>query len=194
MEVELEQEKIDLIKKIITSDKKYVDNEDLYDDFFNETYKRSFLIIKTVKNETSLEAYLRKIVTTSIINVLKDSGRVRRAKEGFKNVEEKSLDEVIAPIPENRYSNVDINYDIVDLSDGPEEVIIKKETLQKLLDAIAIAHTNNPAKQYMQLYELRYVKELKQKEIAKELNLSQSEVSKRLLDLIEEVKKAFNKD
>lgn len=193
MEVELEQEKIDLIKKIITSDKKYTDNEDLFDDFFNETCKRSFLVIKTVKNEASLESYLRKIATTSIITVLKDSGRVKRTKEGFTSTEEKSLDE-IAPVKDNEYSNTHINYDIVDLSDGPEEVVIKKEVLQTLLDAVTIAHTNNPTKQYMQLYQLRYVKGLKQQEIAKELNLSQSEVSKRLLELVEEVKKAFNKD
>ena len=192
-EVALEQEQIDLIKKIITSDKKYVDNEDLFDDFFNETYKRSFLIMKSVKNEASLEAYLRKIATTSIINVLKDSGRIRRTNEGFTPVKEKSFDEMVSSSPpQSKYANVDINYDVIDLSDGPEEVIIKKEILQKLIDAVSIAHTNNPAKQYMQLYELRYVKGLKQKQIAGELNLSQGEVSKRLLELIEEVKKAFN--
>lgn len=195
--MELEQEKLDLIKKIIKSDKKYVDNEDLFDDFFNETYKRSFLIMKSVKNEASLEAYLRKIATTSIINVLKDSGRLRRTTEGFTPTKEKSLDEIVSPTPsqpqsQSKYANVDINYDVIDLSDGPEEVVIKKEILQKLMDAVSIAHNNNPAKQYMQLYELRYVKGLKQKQIAEELNLSQGEVSKRLLDLIEEVKKEFN--
>lgn len=192
MEVELEQEKIDLIKKIITSDKKYTDNEDLFEDFFNETCKRSFLVLKTVKNENSLESYLRKIVTTSIINVLKDSGRVRRTKEGFTAVEEKSLDEIV-PILEHESPSTRINYDIIDLSDGPEEVVIKKEILQTLLDAVAITHANNPAKQYMQLYQLRYIKGLKQRDIAQELNLSQSEVSKRLLELVEEVKKVFNK-
>ncbi len=190
--MELEQEKIDLIKKIILSDKKYPDNEDLFEDFFNETYKRSFLIINTVKNEVSLQTYLKKIATTSIINVLKDIGRVRRTREGFVATEEKFIEEV-ALLPNTKYSNVHINYDLVDLSDGPEEVVIKKETLQTLIDAVAIAHTNNPAKQYMQLYQLRYVKGLKQKQIAQELNLSQSEVSKRLLELVEEVKKAFNK-
>ncbi len=190
--MELEQEKIDLIKKIILSDKKYPDNEDLFEDFFNETYKRSFLIINTVKNEVSLQTYLKKIATTSIINVLKDTGRVRRTREGFIATEEKFIEEA-ALLPNTKYSNVHINYDLVDLSDGPEEVVIKKETLQTLIDAVAIAHTNNPAKQYMQLYQLRYVKGLKQKQIAQELNLSQSEVSKRLLELVEEVKKAFNK-
>lgn len=190
--MELEQEKVDLIKKIILSDKKYTDNEDLFDDFFNETYKRSFLVIKTIKNEASLEVYLRKIATTSIINVLKNSGRLRRTGEGFIATEEKSLDEITSE-PENKYSNVHISYDIVDLSDGPEEVVIKKEIQQKLLDTVTIAHNSNPIKQYMQLYQLRYVKGLKQKEIAQELDLSQSEVSKRLLELIEEVKTAFNK-
>lgn len=192
MEVELDQQKIDLIKKVITSDKKYTNNEDLFDDFFNETYKRSFLIIKTVKNESSLEAYLRKIATTSIINVLKNSGRVKRTKEGFVPTEEKFLEEV-SSIPENKYSNVKINYDIVDLKDGPEEIAIKKEILQKLNDALFIAHNANPGKQYLQLYEMRYIKGLKQKEIAEALNLSQSEVSKRLLDLMKEVKTAFSK-
>lgn len=197
--MELEQDKIELIKKIITTDKKYVDNEDLFDDFFNETYKRSFLIMKSVKNEASLEAYLRKIATTSIINVLKDSGRLRRTSEGFTPTKETSFDDLVSPVspqsqsqPQSKYSNVNINYDVIDLSDGPEEVVIKKEILQKLIDAVSIAHANNPAKQYMQLYELRYVKGLKQKQIAEEMNLSQGEVSKRLLELIEEVKKEFN--
>lgn len=191
--MELAQEKIDLIKKIIISNKKYTNNEDLFDDFFNETCKRSFLIMKTIKNESSLEAYLRKIATTSIIEVLKDSGRVRRTQEGFVKTEEKSLEEIIsAAIPENKYSNVQVNYDLIDLSDGPEEVTIKKEILQKLYDAVLVANNLNPAKQYMQLYDLRYVKGLKQKEIAEALNLSQSEVSKRLLELMEEVKNTFN--
>ncbi len=188
--MELEQEKVDLIKKIILSDRKYSDNEDLFDDFFNETYKRSFLVIKTIKNEASLEAYLKKIVTTSIINVLKNSGRVVRTTEGFVPSEEKSLEEITSN-KENKYSGLQISYDIVDLSDTPEEIVIKKEIQQKLYDAITIANNINPAKQYMQLYHLRYVKGLKQKDIAKELNLSQSEVSKRLLELVEEVKTAF---
>lgn len=189
--MELAQEKVDLIKNLIKSDKKYVNNEDLFDDFFNETYKRSFLIVKTVENQSSLESYLKKIVATSMVVVLKDSGRVRRTKEGFVPTKEQSIEEII--LPDSKYSDIQINYDIVDLKDGPEEIVIKKETLQTLMDAIAVAHSANPAKQYMPLYNLRYVKGLKQDEIAKELNLSQSEVSKRLLELMQQVKEAFNR-
>lgn len=190
--MELEQEKLNLIKKIITSDKKYSNNEDLFEDFVNETCKRSFLIMKTVKSDVALEAYLKKIVTTSIVNVLKDSGRVQRTREGFVSSPETSLDEIIS-MPNNKYSNINVNYDLIDLKDGPEEVVIKKEILQALFDAVYISHCLNPTKQYMQLYELRYVKGLKQKQIAEELNLSQSEISKRLLNLMEEVKVAFTK-
>lgn len=195
--MELAKEKVDLIKQIIKSDKKYTNNEDLFDDFFNESYKRSFLIVKTVENESSLAAYLRKIVATSIIVVLKNSGRVVRTKEGFVPTKEQSLEQFTMPeskcSTDNKYSNVQINYDIVDLQDGPEEIVIKKETLQTLIDTVAIVSNNNPAKQYMQLYELRYVKGLKQKQIAEELNLSQSEISKRLLELMENVRDAFNR-
>lgn len=196
--MELAQEKIDLIKKIIKSDKKYIDNEDLFDDFFNEACKRSFLIVKSVNNETSLEAYLKKIVTTSIVTVLKDEGRVRRTREGFVPEKPVYIEEVITEpakevfTPTGKYADIHINYDIVDLKDGPEEIVIKKEILQTLVDAVTVAHSNAPSKQFLQLYELRYVKGFKQKEIAQELNLSQSEVSKRLLELMEEVKTAFN--
>ena len=73
--MELAQDKIDLIEKIIKSDRKFANNEDLYDDFFNETCKRSLLIVKTVTSDVTLEAYLKKIATTSILNVLKNEGR-----------------------------------------------------------------------------------------------------------------------
>jgi len=192
--VELAQQKVDLIKKIIKSDKKYLNNEDLFEDFFNESYKRSFLVAKTVENENALETYLRKIITTSIVVVLKDSGRIQRTSEGFVPVKEEPLEVVSQPIIENKYSNIQVSYDIIDLSEGPEEITIKKETLQTLVDAVKAAHKKNPSKQYLELYDLRYSRGLKQKQIAQELNLSQSEVSKRLLELMEHVKSKFNQD
>lgn len=190
--MELEQEKVDLIKKVILSDKKYMDNEDLFEDFFNETYKRSFLIIKTVSNNSSLEAYLKRIATTSILNVLKDSGRVRRTQSNFVPTKEIPLEISDSETGKN-YSNIQINYDIIDVDENPEDLAINKEILQTLIDAVTIAHHLNPTKQYMELYQLRYVLGLKQKQIAEELNLSQGEVSKRLLELMEEIKVAFTR-
>lgn len=192
--MELAQHKLDLIKKIIKSDKKYINNEDLFEDFFNESCKRSFLVAKTVENDNALEVYLRKIITTSIVVVLKDSGRIQRTSEGFISIKEESLDSAGLPAAENKYSNVQISYDIIDLSEGPEEISIKNETLRTLADTVKAAHKKNPSKQYLELYDLRYIQGLKQKQIAQELNLSQSEISKRLLELMEHVKAKFNQD
>ena len=90
--MELTQDKIDLISKIIKNDRKYSNNEDLYDDFFNETCKRSVGILEAVDSEATLEIYLKRVATTAIINVLKDSGRLRRSRTGYMSTKEVSYD------------------------------------------------------------------------------------------------------
>ena len=90
--MDLTQDKIDLISKIIKNDRKYPNNEDLYDDFFNETCKRSVAILNAIDSESTLEAYLKRVATTSIINVLKNSGRLRRSRSGYMSTKEVSLE------------------------------------------------------------------------------------------------------
>lgn len=189
--MELAQDKIDLIEKIIKSDKKFANNEDLFDDFFNETCKRSFLIVKTVSSDVTLEAYLKKIATTSILNVLKSEGRLRRTRSGYMSTKEAPI-ETVAKQDSLDYSKIEVTYEPVDIEDTPEDLAIKKEILQKIVDTVYEIDTNSPDKNYLKLYDLRFEKGMTQKEIAEELNLSQSEVSKRLFKLMEKVKQAFN--
>lgn len=189
--MELAKDTIDLIEKIIKNDRKYINNEDLYEDFFNETCKRSMLIVKAVSSDATLEAYLKKIATTSILNVLKSEGRLRRTRGGFEATKQVPLQTVIqSTLPD--YSNIKVNYIPVDIQDTPEDLAMKKELLQRILDAVYEVNDENPEKDYLNLYNLRYDKGLTQKEIAQELNLSQSEVSKRLFRLMEKVKQTFN--
>lgn len=187
--MELAQDKIDLISKIIKNDRKFANNEDLYDDFLNETCKRSLLIVKTVTSDSTLEAYLKRIATTSILNVLKSEGRLRRTREGFTPIKNVSL-ETTSSIPD--YSTVQVHYEPVDIQDTPEDVVAKKEILQIIVDTVAEVDSTEPEKNYLKLYYLRYEKGMTQKEIAEELSISQSEVSKRLFRLMEKVKQAFN--
>ena len=189
--MELAQEKIDLIEKIIKSDRKFVNNEDLYHDFFNETCKRSFLIVKTVSSDVTLEAYLKKIATTSILNVLKSEGRLRRTKSGYMSTKEVPIESAVQSSLTD-YSKIEVKYEPVDIQDTPEDLAIKNEILQKIVDTVYEIDESAPDKNYLQLYDLRYEKGMTQKEIAEELNLSQSEVSKRLFKLMEKVKQAFN--
>ena len=191
LNVELAQDKIDLIEKIIKSDRKFANNQDLYDDFFNETCKRSFLIVKTVTSNETLEAYLKKIATTSILNVLKNEGRLRRSKSGYMSTQNVPLESVVeSSIPD--YSKIEVNYGPVVIQDTPEDYAVKKEILQLIVNTVYEIDEQEPDKQYLKLYDLRFEKGMTQKEIAEELSLSQSEVSKRLFKLMEKVKQTFN--
>lgn len=187
--MEFTQDKIDLIERIIKTDRKFANNEDLYDDFFNETCKRSVNIVKTITSDATLEAYLKKIATTSILNVLKDSGRLRRTRAGFTPTGEISLD---AQESFNNYANAKIVYEPADLSSTPEDELLRKEILQHVINSLEKINKAEPDKNYLQIFKLRYDNGMTQKEIAKVLNLSQSEVSKRLFKLMEKVKQAFN--
>lgn len=182
--MEITQDKIGLISRIIKNDRKYPNNEDLYEDFLNESCKRSMSIINAIDSETTLESYLKRVVTTSIINVLKDSGRLRRTKAGYMSTKEVGLNS-----SENvDYSNIVIDFSNVTLPENPEEIVIQKEVLDFVADTIKKIDSESPEKDYLQVYTLRYDKGMTQKEISEELNISQSEVSKRLYKLMEKVK------
>ena len=186
--MELSQEHLGLIEKIIKSDKKFQNNEDLFEDFFNETCKRSLSIVESMDDSDVLEAYLRKVVSTSIIVVLKNMGRIRITHSSYVNNEKEvvSVPQEISPEKKHHF-----NYDFITIRNNPEDIVIEKELLQSVYDSVIIAHSQNAAKQYLQLFELRYVEGKKQAEIAREMNISQSQVSKRLFELMDEVKKAI---
>ena len=183
--MELTQDKIDLISKIIKNDRKYSNNEDLYDDFFNETCKRSVGILEAVDSEATLEIYLKRVATTAIINVLKDSGRLRRSRTGYMSTKEVSYDNTKNDVD---YSDVVINYSNVTLPETPEDIVIQRDFLQFVADTVKKINDEEPDKDYLHIYILRYDKGMTQKEISDEIGISQSEVSKRLFTLMEKVK------
>ena len=90
------------------------------------------------------------------------------------------------------YSKIEVNYEPVAIQDTPEDYAVKKDILQQIVNSIYKVDEDEPDKQYLKLYNLRYEKGMTQKEIAEELSLSQSEVSKRLFKLMEKVKQTFN--
>lgn len=183
--MDLTKDKIDLISRIIKNDRKYPNNEDLYDDFFNETCKRSVGILETVESEITLETYLKRVVTTSIVNVLKDSGRLRRTRSGYMSTKEVAVD-IVESID---YSNVSVNYTNVNIPENPEEIVIQKDFLKFVANTIKDIDLESPDEAYLHIYTLRYDKGMTQKEIAAELGISQSEVSKRLYSLMDKVKR-----
>ncbi len=193
------QQNIDLIAKIIKNDRKYPNNEDLYEDFLNEACQRSAAIFDAVDNAATLEAYLKKVVTSSIIAVLKDSGRLRRTKTGYMSTTEAPLEPAVleavtvAPVTENiDYSSYKVSYGSVEIPKTPEENAIQREILDFVADTVSRIDHDEPEKSYMRLFVYRYDRGMTQAQIANDFGISQSEVCKRLYELIDKVKKILD--
>ena len=199
------QEQRTIIERLVRLNNKYIGNEDLFEDFCSEAYQRSYTLFDNneIKN---FESYLAKVVNTSILTVLRSSGRIRRHSNKSVSTREVLLD----PTPAQQFvreaampvSSVPVAvaepqivnlYNVSDPKNNFEERIVRKDLLQKVVDIVLVAHKNNPNKEYLRIFFLRYVKEKKQREIAEITQLSQSEVSKRLLEIAEIVKSHFNK-
>lgn len=180
-----------LIEKLIKSNSKFTGNEDLLEDFCSETYKRSHTLFESIDIK-NLESYVAKVANTAITSVLKENGRVRRREDKYVSTEEILIDPAPAkPQAFEVFNAHSFVYEIEDPRDSFEEKIVRKDLLQKVVDIVLVAQRNDPSKEFLKIFYLRYVKEMKQKEIAQEINISQSEVSKRLVEISEIVKAHF---
>ena len=194
------QEQRDFIEKLVKSNNKFSGNEDLFDDFCSETYKRSHSLLEDT-DVRAIAGYLAKVTNTAILTVLKENGRVRRRENRYVSTNEvllnplptKTISDTIQTQTQTIVSDIDNNfvYQIADPRDSFEEKIVRKDLLQKIVDIVLAEQKQNPNKEFLKIFYLRYVKEEKQREIAEELNLSQSEISKRLIEISQIVKSHF---
>ncbi len=192
-------EQRELIEKLVKSNNKFKGNEDLIEDFCSETYKRSYSLFDNV-NIKDIENYIAKVANTAILTVLKQNGRVRRRDNKYVSTHEVLINpvpakiqepEIVVKAPEPAVVYEPFVYDIADPRDSFEEKVVRKDLLQKIVDIVLIAQKENPSKEFLKIFYLRYIKELKQKDIAKEVNISQAEVSKRLIEILKIVKSHF---
>ncbi len=196
MGLELDEQR-NLIEKFVRSNIKFNGNEDLLEDFCNEAFQKSYIVFNSNSSVQKIESYVQKVVNTSIISVLKDSGRLKRNTAGrYERHREYPLEEERFSVPETETfqetvvepSSKKYTYDIEDPKIGIEDKLIKKDLLQRIADAVCVVHSDNPGKCYLEIYQARYIRGMKQREISSLLNISQSEVSKRLLELSKLIK------
>lgn len=189
----LVEEQRSLIEKIVRANKNFIGNEDLFEDFCSEAFQKSYMMFNSSSNIQKIESYVSKVVHTSILSVLKNSGRIRRTKEGYIPTKEvKVPDFATQETVKSHILGPEFILDFPDPKDTAEEVLITKDSLQKIADAVCIIHKELPSQSFLDIFYLRYIKGLKQSEIAKNLNLSQSEVSKRLMQLSKLISNFFD--
>ena len=195
------EEQKTLIEKFVRANKNFKGNEDLFDDFCADAMQKSYMIFNSITNAQKVESYINKVVHTSIINVLKNYGRLRREKNGYvatkeikvpdftqepvqKQEQEVYTTNTSSPVIHNE-RNLSAGYvwDFPDPRDSAEDILITKDCLQRIADSVCVIHKEVPSQQFLEIFTLRYIRGMKQTGIAKELGLSQSEVSKRLMRL-----------
>ncbi len=196
-----ENEHHQLVKKMILSNRRYKGNEDLLEDFCSETMKRTYSIIPLLKDEYKINSYVAKVSNSSIIKVLKDSGRLQR-RSGFTTanfvppVYSEPPAAVMpqvheeAPVVMEEHSEEFIEQ-FADSSVDLQQEQINRETLENIATNLHIINSKDPGKQYYLLFKMRYIENMKQKDIADKLYISQGEVSKRLIELSEKLKSAY---
>ena len=252
LKVELVKEHTALIEKLVKSSPKYKGNEDLLEDFCSETYQKSYLILQSVEDINSLEAYMKKVVSSAIMDVLKNNGRVVRSSKGYSSIKEIPIngtknDSIQDVSNDNQAESVElessnliqseqeettfdfdeeldfqqtditdvvndnqteetseiIDYDnsnkhlyenippkisveldtIKDPRDSIEEQIIRKDILENIISMVIQIDKEKPNELFLKIFYLRYFLQKKQREIAQDTELSQAEVSKRLVQL-----------
>ena len=180
----LVEEQRTLIEKVVRANKNYSGNEDLFEDFCSEAFQKSYMMFNSSSNIQKIESYVTKVVHTSILTVLKNSGRVRRAGSGYVATREIVVPEftsevVVKPQP----LGPDFVLDFPDPKETAEEILITKDCLQRISDAVCVINNEMPSQLFLDIFYLRYVQNAKQADIEEALNISQSEVSKRLMQL-----------
>ena len=202
----------ELIESVIRENTKFKGNEELLNLFIEAIYKKSYLIMDAIKDMSRLRRHLLIICDSCMEQVLKEKQKFDEIKI-YKQIEKKQrLEESIVSVKKDivKEENVDeavelerakkniINlkeeiqrsekYDSVDSLIDPLEFCpqkrISEHTLAKLINIVKDIDEKNPQKNYFEIFSLRYIKKFNQGEIAKELKISQIELSKRFVELV----------
>ena len=207
--MELVKDYKEIIRNLVKANPKYSGNEDLLEDFCSETYQKSYLILQSVTDEKSLTAYLKKVVSSAIMDVLKNNGRITRSSSGYKNIKEISISSEAKSVDEettdaDNYNIVENSFDTIqeragavettpklvfelanikDPKESIEEQIIRKDIIENIINMVKQIDAEQPQEMYLKIFYLRYFLNKKQKDIAQETGISQSETSKRLVNL-----------
>ncbi len=189
------ENQVKIIQQLIRNNEKFIGNEDLFEDFTNEAYSKLHVFINSIKDLTKIEGYASKIVNTSMLTVLKHKERLKRINPNFVSIKTTPID--VSNVNEV-IKNSDLKYEdkiIYELIDPRFSYISKtedKELLKSILNSVISINKDYPNEQYLKLYKLRFINKKTQNQISFELNISQDEVSKRLLDLENLVKVYIN--
>ena len=203
-----------LIESVIRESPKFKGNEQLIDLFCEAIYKKSYLVMDAIKDKARLRRHLLIVCDSCMDQIIKEKQKFDEAvlyKQIVKNSnDQKSIVSVKkTPLEETqslhmeyerqKYNQNNIvnlkeeiqrseKYDSSDMLIDPLDFCpqkrISEHTLDKLIQVVKAINSQHPKKRYYEIFTLRYIKHLNQTQIAKEMKISQVELSKRFVELI----------
>jgi len=87
-----------------------------------------------------------------------------------------------------KYDSVDI---LIDPLDFCPQKRVSERTAQKLIQIVKSIDSKFPKKRYYEMFNLRYMKKMNQMDMAREMKISQVELSKRFVELIKLTRENF---
>ena len=202
-----------LIEIVIRESVKFRGNEELIDLFCEAIYKKSYLIMDAIRDTARLKRHLMMICDSCMDQIIREKRkfeetRVYRQIEHNNKLQEEIVQLKKSPLTEKEELEEEFKmhqaaksvvnlkeeiqksekYNSSDMLIDPLEFCpqkrISEHTIEKLIQIIKIIDSKFPKKRYYEIFTLRYIKKLNQTDIAREMKISQVELSKRFVELI----------
>ena len=148
---------------------------------FDETKAPQIKVQETKNFQTVIKSASSK---GSIVSVKKTPLEEERVLE--QQYQKKRAQEEIINLKEEiqrseKYDNVDM---LIDPLEFCPQKKVSKRAVEKFIQIVKIVSEQFPKKRYYDIFNLRYIRGFNQSEIARELRISQAELSKRFVELI----------
>jgi len=192
-----------LIESVIRENPKFKGHEYLIDKFCDAIYKKSYLLIDAIRDMSRLRRHLAMISDSCMDTIIKDKKKYDDKKLYNEIIQKSQNEQELVSLKSNKneqneYQKPNVvnlkeeiqrseKYDSVDgLTDPLENCprkIISSSTIEKLVQIVKKIDDRYPQKKYYEIFSLRYIRRYSQTEIARNLKISQVELSKRFVEL-----------
>ena len=196
-----------LIESVIKEHPKYSQVSDMLDFLCEVIYRKSYLLIDTIKDEQRLKRHLAMVCDSCIDEIIKkhrpelNNVAKKDVKDEIVSIKKNSVsDERKKPINENvkseRFSKErNLTYEknsplstLIDPIKVFPQKLENEEILDDLIKTVKVLDAKFPNKEFYKMFYMRYIEHFSQSEIAREMRISQAELSKRLVELVGLVK------
>ncbi len=183
--MEYKREYVELTENIIKTSPGFRGNEDLLDEIVGETLKKSRSFLECSMDTASLEIYIKKIAGNVIVDILKNAEAIRAEKTKQTQANE-AFEEMPVSYETDEEGKILYNFELP----APEKARLTEDKINAVKEKVIELDRINPLKNYGQIFEMRFVKEMAYPEIAKKLDMNENEAAKSLFELLTEIDSA----